>query len=364
MLQRRERDPDSIGFFNLARGCGICIVIAGHSLIYYYPIAYHEGIFGNLFTNIGAGFMAMFFIISGYGFYPQKPKKCIRTQSKLLLKPYVITVCLILLAKLGLALLRWRSFWEFGGQYIFSYLLAVNEGWEGTILGLEVNHVAMFWFFWSLWGGWILYNFIARLRSKRLRITLAAACVVLGWSLTLISRVWVYVIPNMLVVVGFLAIGHWMRETGWLMKPRLTALEYTVLLIPALITLAFGWIDMYSYTWRLGLVDILGSACLGILFCRFFAWVSTFRIENKITEALNAIGFHTLWIFCIHAFEEKVFPWYRLGILFSERKYIAVILCVLLRCVVIWIGIKLIEWVKRMWKQIKRKGKRSRIAIE
>lgn len=364
MLQRRERDTNSIGFFNVARGCGICFVVACHSLIYFYPITYREGLFGNLLPNLGAGLMAMFFIISGYGFYPQKPKKCIRTQSKLLLRPYLITVCLILLAKLGLAILERRSFWKFGGQYIFSYLFAVNEGWEGTILGLEVDNVAMFWFFWALWGGWIVYNFIARLQSQNVRRILVLGCVLLGWSLTLISQVWVYVIPNMLVVVGFLFIGHRLRETAWLEKPNLTVPEYVVLLVPSLITLAFGGVDMYSFTWLLGPIDILGSACLGVLFCRLFAWLSTFPIENKMTEALGYIGFHTLWIFCIHAFEEKVFPWYRLGNLFSERKYIAVILCFLLRCVVIWIGLKLIEFVSRKWKRIKRRGNRPRIVIE
>lgn len=363
MEHRRERITSSIGFFNFARGCGIFFVIAYHSLIHFYPLTYQERIFGNFLPNLGAGLMVMFFMISGYGFYPQKNKKCIRTQAKLLLKPYFITVCMVLLAKLGLAIVERRSFWQFGGQYIFSYLLAVNEGWEGTILGLKVDNVAMFWFFWSLFGAWIIYNCISRLKNESVKRVLVVCCVCLGWALTLVSKVWIYMIPDMLIVVGFLFIGHWMRESSWLEKTKLPAWEYFLLLFPAFITLAFGGIDMYSFTWILGPLDLLGSVCLGLLLCRFFTWFAAFEIENRATETVSYMGFHTLWILCIHAFEEKVFPWYRLEFMFSGKKYLAVMVCFVLRCLVIWIGLRLIEFTGRIMKRNRKKKKRNRPQI-
>src|SRR5699024_2499662 len=136
---------------------------------------------------------------------------------------------------------------------------------------------------------------------------------------------------NMLIAPGFLYIGNQMRKHKWLEKANISFGESFILAIPSLITFAFGLCDMYSFTWRLGPLDILGAACLGILFCRFFAWISSFEVENKLTKCFQYIGSNTIGILCIHGFEEKVFPWYRFEYLFPGNTYFAVILCFLLR---------------------------------
>ena len=364
MNDKKKRDTNSIGFFNIARGVGIIFVIIYHSFIYYYPIKYSGNLFGNFWANIGAGLMVMFFIISGYSFFPKSMKKCVRIQAKLLLQPYYITVVFVLLAKLGLAVIEQRSFWQNGGQYIFSYLLAVNEGWEGTILGLKVDNVAMFWFFWSLFGGWIIFNAISRLKTEKKRATVVTGCVALGYLLTLVKKVWIYVFPNMLIVVGFLFIGYLMRKHKWFEKRNLTKKEMVLLLIPSFITLAFGGCDMYSFTWHLGVVDIIGSTCLGILFCRFFSNLSRMNIQNGLTEFLENVGFKTLQILCVHAFVEKVFPLYRLGQIFAGKKYFAVVVCFAIESISIFIGIRLIDFVSKVIRRNRKKGSHLKIVID
>lgn len=357
-IKHNKINTGTIGFFNFARGCGLFYVVVCHTLLYFYTIT------SRLFFNLGAGLMAMFFIISGYGFWIKNTKKCLRVQCKLLLKPYFITVCLILLAKFGLSITKHRSFWQFGGQYIFSYLLAVNEGWEGTILGLEVDHISLFWFFWALFGGWIIYNTISHIKKEKIHTCLVICCVLMGWILTRISEVWVYTLPNMLIIVGFLFIGHQMREHQWLEKEKLTALEYLLLFVPAFITLAFGQCDMFSFTWSLGPLDILGSACLGILYCRFFAKLSLLKRKSKIMDFMQYIGSNTLRLLCIHAFEEKVVPWYRLGYLFPGKTYFAAIICFVLRGAVILISLKLIEFINKVIKRKRWRRSRLPIAVE
>ncbi len=351
-------DTNTIGFFNFARGCGVLYVLICHSVFYFYTVTWRS------VFNLGAGLMAMFLIISGYGFHTKKMKKCIKIQIKLLIRPYFITACLVLLAKFGLAVIEQRSFWQFGGQYIFSYLLALNQGWKGTIMGLEVDHISMFWFFWALFGGWIIYNAISRLTRGKIQFCLIIGCVFAGWILTLISKVWAYSIPNMLIAPGFLYIGNQMRKHKWLEKANISFGESFILAIPSLITFAFGLCDMYSFTWRLGPLDILGAACLGILFCRFFAWISSFEVENKLTKCFQYIGSNTIGILCIHGFEEKVFPWYRFEYLFPGNTYFAVILCFLLRCIVIFAGLRLIGVVNKTLKKIKKKENHSKMIIK
>ena len=65
-------DVDSIGFFDFARGIGIIGVLMGHSILLWYPMTFTDRPFGNLNSVIGSSIMAMFFMISGYGFQRRK----------------------------------------------------------------------------------------------------------------------------------------------------------------------------------------------------------------------------------------------------------------------------------------------------
>ena len=231
-------------------------------------------------------------------------------------------------------------------------------------MGLEVDNVAMFWFFWSLFGGWIIYNKIASVRRAKIRYLSVAVCVVLGWLLTCVSNVWFYCIPNMLIAVGYLFIGHQMREFAFLERDKYPVCIFVGAIILAVVTLFFGSVHMYQNEWKLGPIDILGTGCIGILYIIFFTWMRRHLNENFMVRVVNNIGFNTLWILCIHAFEEKVFPWYRLRYLFMEKEIFAVSVCFILRCMVIFAGLKFLEFSRKMIKRRKRRIRSSQIIIE
>ena len=79
-----------LGYFNLARGLGMLLIVLGHSMnLYLEPQPTGSGgLFSGAGSVFGGGIMAAFFMISGYGFYKEKPRKCFSMQRTLTLLHY------------------------------------------------------------------------------------------------------------------------------------------------------------------------------------------------------------------------------------------------------------------------------------
>ena len=60
---------ESLGYFNLARGVGIVMVLIGHSMNPLLSAAGEPHLFSGAGSVLGGGIMAAFFMISGFGFY-------------------------------------------------------------------------------------------------------------------------------------------------------------------------------------------------------------------------------------------------------------------------------------------------------
>lgn len=361
-------DPDSIGFFNFARGIGIIYVLLGHSISLLYTIPIRDKPFGNIFSISAAGCMTLFFLISGYGFRSRKMGKCIKRQAKLILIPYLITVSCIIGAKLVLAFIHQRSFWKFGGQYIFSYIFAINKGvnggYNGKILGLSVDHVAMLWFFWALFGGWIICNVITQLKSITAQYILIILCASVGVGITYISSVWPFVLPQMLQAAGFIFIGFMIREHH-LLQHKLPVWLYIAVAITIAISMVWGGVDMYAGVWKLGMLDYLGITALGFLYMLFFAWLGGKQKWNPSYNLISSIGEKTQIILCIHAFEEKVIPWHRLDSVFMGNRWIGCIVYFLLRCFFIFIAYQIVCLVNNnFFRKLRRKRKHIQLDIQ
>lgn len=357
------RSTTSLGYFNLARGLGMLFVVWGHSVRVFLPkVEQTPSLFSGVGAVFGGGVMAMFFLISGYGFYQRRPKKCVTIQAKLLLKPYCITACGVLLTKLALAVVEHRSFWRHGGEYLLTYLLGLNAEGGGQLAGIPVESIGIFWFVLALMNGWILYNGILRLRHSWVRWSLVGLCVVAGYALTLLSKVWPCCIHMSLVAVGYLAAGREIRQRNWLERP-LPLWGYVGLMVPVGISLLAGQVDMITGTWRLGLLDVLGTLCLGFLLMRFFAWFANLGLDGWPLKVLETIGFNSIWIVCLHAYEKVIFPWYRLALWLPDHPVLGTCLCIAGRSLVIFGLYLVIVRIDRWWKGRKWR-RRGKIVLE
>ena len=144
-----------LGYFNLARGLGMVLILLGHSMNLYLPPEVYRNPGLGTGTVIGGGIMAPFFMISGFAFYKRSPKKCFSIQKKLFLYPYIFVAGAVLLTKAGLAVLEKRSFLKHGGELVLTYLFGLNAEGGGKFFGIPIEAVSIFWFILALFGGWL-----------------------------------------------------------------------------------------------------------------------------------------------------------------------------------------------------------------
>lgn len=343
-MSQSSRNYTSLGFFNEVRGLGIIWIIMGHSAALFMtgqPGAVVNPLFSGAGRVLGGGVIAMFFMISGFYFYRRSPAKCIRTQAKLLLKPYLITGLLITAVKIWLALLRGTDFLKDTAGMILTYLLGLNGANGMKLFGIPLKSVSVFWFLLALFIGWVLYNYIQHLKKPGMRVLCVIVCVVTSWILSETTEVLPWVLPNGLLAVGYLAAGHFMRERNLLGRklPHWSCLSVGAI---ALISMAFGYVDVSRGLWKLGLLDVAGSFCMGYILLMFYNWISKWQWNGWLMKTMERVGRNSIFLIGLHAFEKEIIPWSHLDRVFPDMPGLCIVVCFALRCAVmylIWLGV-------------------------
>ena len=84
-MRNKSERAEGLGYFNLAKGMGILLILAGHSITPVLAQMQTGKIFSGAGSVLGGGVIAAFFMISGFGFYKRSMKKCFSIQCRLLL---------------------------------------------------------------------------------------------------------------------------------------------------------------------------------------------------------------------------------------------------------------------------------------
>lgn len=345
----------SLGFFNAARGMAALFVIIGHSMalfLKHLPMP-QQTLFAGAGRVLGAGVMAMLFMVSGFYFQRRPVKRCLQTQSRLLLKPYVLTGLAILAGLWVRSRITGSPFRDTGLNIAATYLLGLNASRGITVLGIRLGTVSLFWFVLALYWGWIILNRIEFLKTATVRALVITACVVAGWALTNISTVWPMALPMALLAVGYLAAGSQIRNRQLLDK-RIPFWAWLVILPVLFVSLALGNVDIAGCTWKLGLVDVAASFFVGYLMLRFYCRWMTRKTGGLYLRRTDNLGIHSLRILCMHAFEKEVIPWGNLIRLFPEHPLLCVVLCIAGRLLAIQVLIILLEKVRKFLHRKKR----------
>lgn len=354
----RTGNIKSLGYFNLLRGYGILWVLIFHTRILYFERSLETQY---LLTITGAGLMAMFFIVSGFGFYKRKTIRCLKTQFRLILVPYIWMCAFVLLERVAYDIVRGIPFSENGGSLVLTYLFGLCVYPERTVAGFPVSFVGLFWFLLALFTGWIIYNQISQIKDQKIIRLSVIGCVALGWLLPKISDLWPYCIPQGLLTAGCLYLGETIRKNGWLER-KLSPAIYAIALIWIGVSEIYGGGDMGTNYWRLGPFDVISAYLIGLLFIRIYYRLYPYIPENKITDMLETVGGESFLIFCIHGAERVTVPWYII------QRYIGnpvtgTCLYFCLRCLLIYIAYKAVKEIQRLINHRKRR-KKVRITLE
>lgn len=351
MKEKQKMESLPLGFYNMLKGLGMILVIYGHSA----NLVGQSGKLSDFFTVLGAGVMAMFFIISGYGFVRRKPKKYIKASAKDFLKPYAIVGALVVLSKLGLAFVRHRSFYEHGFEYVPTYLLGLNASGGGEFMGIPIQSIGIFWFVLALFTGGIILNFILGIGDEKKQMAVVAAVVIAGYLLTLITKIWVFVLPIGLISTGYLYFGYLTKKYNLMMKTLKWYVWLAIIAISCLF-LCFSWMNIACVDFRFGFFDVIGIGVIGFLLIRIYMVVRPTLGSNLIVKSLETIGFYSFWIICVHAYEAIIFPWYRIRALISND-ILMILVVFVVRSIVIAFGVWGILFIKKHMKKKKKKVK-------
>lgn len=352
MKKHRNGNVNMIGYFNLLRGYGMVIVLFFHTRILYF-VRKQEDL--GAFTITGAGLMAMFFIVSGYGFYKRKPKRCFKTQFNLTVIPYIWMCSLVLLDRFVYDLIRGIPFAENGGELVLTYLFGLCVYPERTVLGFPVTFIGLFWFILSLFMGWIIYNQISQIKDSKIVRLCVIGAVLLGWLLPLVTDLWPYCLPQGLLTVGCLYIGENIRKYK-LTEKKIPITIYVAGIIWIAVSQIWGGGDMGTNYWELGLFDIISAYLIGILFIKIYNSIYCYIPENKLTNLLEVIGGESFLIFCIHGVERVTIPWYVIQ-RFISNPFVGTLVYFVLRCLLIFAAYKAIKRIQHYMNSRKRKTK-------
>lgn len=77
---------------------------------------------------------------------------------------------------------------------------------------------------------------------------------------------------------------------------------------------------------------------------------------GRLMSVLEEIGFNSIWIVCLHAYEKVIFPWYRLTDALAFCPAAGVLICFAARCIVMYILYRSVMFLHRKLQR-KKKGK-------
>ena len=338
-MSRVQRKNDGLGYFNLLRGLGLLFIVVGHSIA---PFLINQTptITGPVFSGagrvLGGGILALFFVISGMGFYRRSPGKCLAIQTKLLLKPYALTGISLIAAKIVVNYFKGKPFLQMGFGQFLTFLFGLNASQGRKLFRFPISTISILWFIVALFGGWVLFNCILHLPEKKHQYLCVLGCMLLSWVLSLISKVWPFALPMVLLAVVYIFVGYEIRRRHLLYR-KLSVFSWCVLGFAAMISLTFGYVDIAACVWKLGPIDILGTVAVAFGLLRMYARFMRRGIQNRLVDKLEHLGMNSIRILCLHAFEHALLPWRNLTSLLPNTPVLCAVICLLGKGIVIWL---------------------------
>ncbi len=270
--------------FDIMKGIGILLVVAGHLLGYYYPNINH------FFKSFR---MPMFFLVAGYFSKPfvdvPTYKKDIKRFFSRLYPPMALTQMMVVGWAVFMAVAKhegWNPVIRESFSLFWADVFGPETPWGRLTLGV-------IWFLMALFVAKSLLIPLSRLKQWAILVSLVVA-----YATYLLYKVFPYSIWCLslgLMALPFVTIGWWVKEHPVPLWLKITAVVCWI------VAIVFSEIDMYSFTWKIYPLDVLGACggtyCLYLL-CRLI------KNHCKITsKVLAALGLWSLAIMCVHCFE-------------------------------------------------------------
>lgn len=315
--------------FDITKGLGIIAVISYHidsdvlsRLSSQAILSFFLQVLSMLLSD---GMMAVFFIISGYGFRPRPFKKAAVQQAKLLLIPYLWVSAAVILLNGLIPLLQglgWMKAIKSAGKYAIGMMLGLRS--PCTFFGIEFPWNGPAWFLLSLFISWCILTLLFSKCRPIVTGVLAALCGYVSLTLMDFKPGHLFCLFPGIGYVSMLYIGYLLKKrkwldalqgkAGWLFCAGVVGLAA----IKVLLTnygVEFGAADVYRLV--APILTFVTQALAGMCLLVITRKLSVFR--NRVTDAISFIGQNSIVYFCVNAVEFQIFPWSLYTQVFGDR---------------------------------------------
>lgn len=364
MEKERYRIKNTLGMFDLLKGCMMILMILAHTYGLFDIMngyeSYGEFIAAQnpivlvlllLFMLVGEASMPILFIASGYGFRKTTFKKCVEKQAKMLLYPYAVTGCVAVVVHFVYYYLRYRSGLRTAVVQTIRLLAGFMLGLpnEATILGQKIGICGPVWFLLALFIGNVIFNeLLQRFEGKALLlVSVLISCV--GWALSLLN-ISPWAISQSLVAVLYICFGHMIKKNKIYTsneKPVLRIVTMVLILAAHLIMRCFGEYNMAVSIYTFGPISIIICGLSACLTTYLFLFLN--RFKGGISEFIRKIGRLSLYVLCVHTVEIMgmgVYAQYDFVNNFAGNHYVASWTVFGVRTVLVIGGTFLFVWAK------------------
>ena len=270
--------------FDIMKGIGILLVLAGHVWGGYIPITNHF---------IRSFHMPLFFIVAGYFSKTYNGTddfgKTMANYFRRLAIPMLATELTITIWSALMALVHggeWNTVIVNALSMVWADVYGPNTPWGHITLGV-------IWFLMALMIAKALLWWVARMGAWALPVSL-----VVSFGAVMANRVFPYSIWCITLgmsALPFVVVGWWARSHpihGWM---KITGIVCWIL------SLLFSELDMYSFRWACYPLDFAG-AC-GATYCvyRISRWIGCHT--KVVRKVLAWLGVASMAIMCVHGFE-------------------------------------------------------------
>ena len=309
---------NTLGMFDLLKGVMMILMIMAHTyglfdVLYGYE-SYEAFIAAQnpvvlflllLLMAFGEASMPVLFVISGYGFRKTTFKKSVEKQFKMLVIPYLVTMCVTVVL-----------------HFIIYYMLYTPGGRETTIqtlklfasflfgfstethyFGISLGVCGPVWFLLALFIGNVIFNELLN-RFEGIKLLIASAVVsLIGWLIILGSPL-PWAISQGFVAVLFICLGHMAKKYKIFTSGKNPALRAVVVIAIIAIGMArrlYGEFNMALNAYTFGFVSIVISGLFSCVTVYLFLYLN--GLNGKISGFIRKLGRLSLYVLCVHAIE-------------------------------------------------------------
>ena len=341
MYMKEERPAYYPGMFDLLKGIMMIGIILTH-ISEIIPVGVRNGSDTAFLTkclfflpdllSFGNASMQIFFLVSGFGFAAIPLRKCIRRQSKQLLRPFLLTGAAVVLVHFisHYAAFRYLPGAAYQtGIVAISHLLGLRIGFQFN--GVQLCSIGSVWFLMALFEGWILMTVVMNTLPKRIHGFLAVCFLFVSAAIFDFLPAQVYsplCFYSLFMCAGNLYLGMQIKKRNWLEIPLPPVVIFLMVLI-AVVSQFTTNIQTASAVsaWVKLIINVVGAESTAFLVMRIAVRIN--RWSNWLVAKVRLVGRYSIWILCAHTIESQGLLWY----LFMEKMQGHEIAAFLLMCV-------------------------------